>query len=74
MKYPRTWKWQYKNLGNQQTTQLTTGQSLLCYTFNLLERIILNRITPLIEEQTPVEQAGFRRRRNTTEYVLPVTI
>ena len=47
--------------------------ALLSCTFKLLERIILNRITPLIDEYIPPDQAGFRKHRNTTEQVLALT-
>ena len=43
--------------------------SLPRYNFKLFER----RTTPLIEEKTPMEQAGFQRQRNTTEQVLDFT-
>ena len=47
--------------------------SLLCCFFKLLERIILTRIQRYINPNIPVEQAGFRPDRNTTEQVLALT-
>ena len=47
--------------------------SLLCCMFKLLERIILNRITPLIDQHIPLSQAGFRPNRSTTEQTLALT-
>ena len=34
--------------------------SLLCHTYKLYERMILNRVTPLLEQHLIKEQAGFR--------------
>ena len=34
--------------------------SLLCHTYKLYERLILNRVSPLLEQQLIKEQAGFR--------------
>lgn len=43
--------------------------SLLCVPFKLLERLILARLTPVIDPQLPKEQAGFRSGRSTTDQV-----
>lgn len=43
--------------------------SLLCIPFKLLERLILARITPVIDPQLPKYQAGFRCGRSTTDQV-----
>ena len=43
--------------------------SLLCIPFKLLERLILARITPVIDPQLPKEQAGFRSGGSTTDQV-----
>ncbi|KAM3624871.1 uncharacterized protein V6R79_003152 [Siganus canaliculatus] len=43
--------------------------SLLCVPFKLLERLILTRLTPVINRQLPKEQAGFRSGRSTTDQV-----
>ena len=47
--------------------------SLLCCLYKLLERILLTRLTPMIDEKIPVNQAGFRPTRSTTEQVLALT-
>jgi Reverse transcriptase (RNA-dependent DNA polymerase) len=47
--------------------------SLLSVVFKLLERIILQRIQPLIDEKIPTSQAGFRQHRSCTEQVLALT-
>jgi Reverse transcriptase (RNA-dependent DNA polymerase)/Endonuclease-reverse transcriptase len=47
--------------------------SLLSVVFKLLERIILQRIQPLIDEKIPTSQAGFRKHRSCTEQVLALT-
>ncbi|UYV73146.1 PTPRD [Cordylochernes scorpioides] len=47
--------------------------SLLCIPYKILERIILNRISPIIEEYLPIEQAGFRPGRNCAEQTLALT-
>jgi hypothetical protein len=47
--------------------------SLLCIPYKLLERLILQRIAPLIDAVIPVEQAGFRAGRDCCEQVLALT-
>ena len=47
--------------------------SLLCCLYKLLERILLTRITPYVNPHIPIEQAGFRPQRSTTEQVLALT-
>ncbi|GFR73083.1 RNA-directed DNA polymerase from mobile element jockey-like [Elysia marginata] len=44
--------------------------SLLRCLYKLLKRIIFTRITPYVEPNIPVQQAGFRPQRGTTEQVL----
>jgi hypothetical protein len=39
----------------------------------LLERLILQRIQPLIEDATPINQAGFRQHHSCTEQVMALT-
>jgi hypothetical protein len=39
----------------------------------LLKRLILQRIQPLIEDVTPINQAGFRQHRSCTEQVMAFT-
>jgi len=43
--------------------------SFLCTTFKLTERLILNRIYPIVEKFLPHEQAGFRSGRSTVDQV-----
>ena len=47
--------------------------SLLCHTYKLLERIILNRIVDLVDGQLNNEQAGFRKGKSTTGQLLNLT-
>ena len=47
--------------------------SLLCCLYKLLERIVLERISPYISPYIPPQQAGFRPQRNTNEQVLAQT-
>jgi hypothetical protein len=47
--------------------------SLLSIVFKILERMILQRIQPLIDAVVPVSQAGFRKNRSCTEEVLALT-
>ena len=47
--------------------------SLLCTSYKLLERVILARITPVIEPKLPKEQAGFRQGRSTFDQVAQLT-
>jgi hypothetical protein len=48
--------------------------SLLSVGCKLLERLILQRIQPLIEDVTPINQAGFRQHRICTEQVMALTM
>ena len=47
--------------------------SLLCHTFKLFERLVLNRIAPTIEQHLIKEQAGFRPGRSCTSQLLNLT-
>lgn len=47
--------------------------SLLCITYKLLERVILTRISPLLDCTLPPEQAGFRPGRDCCDQVLSIT-
>jgi hypothetical protein len=47
-----------------------TRQSVM---YKLLERLILQRIQPLIEAATPVDQARFHKHRSCTEQVMATT-
>ena len=46
---------------------------LLCHTYKLYERLILNRIAPTIEEHLIKEQAGFRPGKPCTNQLLNLT-
>ena len=47
--------------------------SLLCHTYKLYERMILNRIAPTIEQHLIKEQAGFRSGKSCTSQLLNLT-
>ena len=47
--------------------------SLLCHTYKLYERLILNRKTPTIEQHLIKEQAGFRAGKSCTSQLLNLT-
>ena len=47
--------------------------SLLCHTYKLYERLIMNRKTPTIEEHLIGEQAGFRPGKSCTSQLLNLT-
>ena len=47
--------------------------SLLCHTYKLYERMILNRIAPAIEQHLIMEQAGFRSGKSCTSQLLNLT-
>ena len=47
--------------------------SLLCHTFKLYERLILNRVSPLLEQHLIKEQAGFRPGKSCTSQLLNLT-
>ena len=47
--------------------------SLLCYTYKLYERMILNRIAPAIEQHLLKEQAGFRSGKSCISHLLSLT-
>ena len=47
--------------------------SLLCHTYKLFERLILNRIAPFVDEHLMPEQAGFRPGKSCTSQLLNLT-
>ena len=47
--------------------------SLLCHTYKLFERLILNRIAPFVDEHLIPEQAGFRPGKSCTGQLLNLT-
>ena len=47
--------------------------SLLCHTYKLFERLLLNRMAPLVDKQLIPEQAGFRPGKSTTSQLLNLT-
>ena len=47
--------------------------SLLCHTYKLYERMILNRIAPVAEQRLIKEQAGFRTGKSYTSQLLNLT-
>ena len=47
--------------------------SLLCHTYKLYERMILNRIAPAIEQHLIMKQAGFRSGKSCTSQLLNLT-
>ena len=47
--------------------------SLLCHTYKLYERLILNRVSPLLEQHLIKDQAGFRPRKSCTSQLLNLT-
>jgi hypothetical protein len=47
-----------------------TDQTLYSACDKFLEKLIYNRISPIIEENLPIEQAGFRPNRNCCDQVL----
>ena len=47
--------------------------TLLYCGFKLLERIILNCILPILDPHIPIDQAGFRTQRDTTEQALALS-
>ena len=47
--------------------------SLLCHTYKLYERLILNRIAPTIEEHLIKEHAGFQPGKSCTSQLLNLT-
>jgi retron-type reverse transcriptase len=50
-----------------------TDQSLYSACDKFLEKLIYNRISPIIEENLPIKQAGFRPNRNCCDQVLALT-
>ena len=47
--------------------------SLLCHTYKLYERMILNRIAPVVEQRLIKEQAGFMTGMSCTSQLLNLT-
>ena len=46
---------------------------LLCHTYTLHERMILNKIAPVVERRLIKEQAGFRTGKSCTSQLLNLT-
>jgi hypothetical protein len=46
---------------------------LLSVVYKQLQRLILQRIQALIEDVTPINQAGFRQHRSCNEHVMALT-
>ena len=47
--------------------------TLLCHTYKLYERMILNRIAPVVEQRVIKEQAGFMTGKSCTSQLLNLT-
>ena len=47
--------------------------SLLCHTYKLFERLLLNRVAPFVDEHLIPEQAGFRPGKSCTGQLLNLT-
>ena len=47
--------------------------SLLCHTYKLFERLLLNRVAPFLDEHLIPEQAGFRPGKSCTGQLLNLT-
>ena len=47
--------------------------SLLCHTYKLYERIILNRIAPVVEQRLIKKQVGFMTGKSCTSQLLNLT-
>ena len=77
-KYPQEWK-HAKVIAILKPGKPATSPSsyrpisLLCCLYKLLEKVILTRVTPMINRVVPIEQAGFQQNRCTTEQVLALT-
>ena len=48
--------------------------SLLCCCYELLERLLLTRLAPIFKSVIPPEQAGFRKKRNTCDQLLALSL
>ena len=47
--------------------------SLLCVSYKILERLIYNRVEPIVDPLLRKEQAGFRRGKSTVDQVVLLT-
>ena len=47
--------------------------SLLCVPYKILNRLISNRIEPIVDFLLPKEQAGFRHAKSTVDQVVLLT-
>ena len=47
--------------------------SLLCHTYKLYDRLILNRVSPLLEQHLIKEQSGFRPGKSCTSQLISLT-
>lgn len=59
--------------GKPKDLQSYRSTALLSITYKLLERLILNRISPIIDQIIPVDQAGFRPNRSCTDQIAALT-
>ena len=76
-KFPNTWKSKVIAIlkpGKDSTLPKSYRPiSLLCHTYKLFERMILNRLNPLIETMIINQQAGFIPGKSTTGHLLNLT-
>ena len=47
--------------------------SLLCVLYKILERLIYNRVEPIVDSLLPKEQVGFRHGKSTVDQVVLLT-
>ena len=64
----------YSSQGKTPRFRRTTDHiSLLCHRYKLYERMILNRIAPVVEQRLIKEQTGFRTGKSCTSQLLNLT-
>ena len=47
--------------------------SFLCVPYKIFERLIYNRVEPIVDSSLPNEQAGFRHEKSTTNQIILLT-
>lgn len=77
-KFPKTWKMALVRAALKPGKPKDEAESyrpisLLCIAFNLLERIVYNRIAELVHKHIPIDQAGFTPNRSCCDQVLALT-
>ena len=78
LKIPKVWRRALVVTISKPSKSLENPQSyrpisLLCVPYNILERLIYNRVEPMFDLFLPKERAGFRHGKSTVDQVILLT-